>query len=1393
MDLVDKVAALQKSAQRAKAFVQQAVSLRIACKLEDWDQRDKLLAIWGLGGSSKQNPWVFNERGKLMLSDGINREGNGGVKALGAPYPGIIEGPPSSILQVGYPGGAGRAAAALALRYGDVGPGPTRTKSSVRRARDNANTLILHRDMGTPPRIPSVPPPAPDLRVAFRGWRQDRQVGLTREDLWLDEERPPVLATPKPHHVCGLCRDVKSHPVSSEVYSQTMSCARYQLRMPWPLDIHGMITEGLEIAGGNCLEKFDDISLVAAFNSVAILAAMSAKEAFFGQIDEMTVLMRCRGLSLSQATSICSNSRIAPLLLGSSLSPFLTALVLFFVMPQNSHKRKTTQPTLVVAGTAAGVSSRSADDRRQRNRLGVVADDAAPVAGPSHSQFWEEDLATNFARHAELFSYALGNNSLESQPEEQFNDGIDVVLAHAERNPKWVGLIARQDRPMQTWYPFTDEYVNENLRHEGRGSQKTYARDPGVACPHRECHAAPEWHCVDQGCLGEVMQCAECIVLAHANLPTHFVERWDGRCFVRKRNGLQRLGLRVQLNHPPGVVCPYKQAAPHDFVLYDLTGVHELNIDFCGCRTEGGTGPKLENRIQLLRACWWPATVLAPNTCATFQLLQLFQILNCLGKVSAYDFLRGLEKCTNNDGLDKPPDRRKPFMHIVRQYREVKRLKRRKRVTRRATKQGELALMCRACPQPGWNLPDDWEKIDPLYRFLYFLYLAQDANFRLSNRNVSSEEADPILGDGFGYFCKREGDDGYKAHIAKHVDQKEISTCSGFQAMFLADAKRVKGLRTTGIGGVTCSRHNMWQANGMGDLQLLWLVVSYDIACQYAINFWTRMSKMPETMHLTLPPENVWWKVPNFHLPPHKPKCHSPYSFHWMWGAGMTHGEGVEQNWAFSNGAAASTRLMGPGSRHATLEDIFGFHNYDRLLAMHRVLPKRLAVNIKEGLKHRVAFDAFTKGLEEFQPAEVARWKEWVQKWESVQHTDAKDCPFELEEDEHATTLRQIQLLIVTEEFLCTEDGVEIEREHTPGTFITMGLEIEEIQRKLEVDVRALKDPSANQRLWFTKRRTALLKTIHRFRQVQRVYMPSIHGVLSDIQKQMFDGNGEQLPEATRLFMPSEIPDARARRNVCALGLAEIEVRMRHGEAAEVLEGDPPLEIALSIRARRATGPQRARDWEDKLKVLNDDDVRALNERVLTTEEKAQNEHWAELGSAIIEGGIARAAGLARGEGAHTLSWIWYTAAHGADDEPNEDDPQLHEALRVEWCKAFSRTSRYNEEVQLLREEMKCTIAFGCTEALEWARLEAGAEELPDATPELTEGRRAYAAEQADMERARCEDLEKRWHGIRGNADAYVEGRAELAGDGVVTVELDLGEELDAEEEEGRLEAEEEE
>ncbi|KAJ7022283.1 hypothetical protein C8F04DRAFT_1194592, partial [Mycena alexandri] len=468
-------------------------------------------------------------------------------------------------------------------------------------------------------------------------------------------------------------------------------------------------------------------------------------------------------------------------------------------------------------------------------------------------------------------------------------------------------------------------------------------------------------------CIGAAMYCERCIIHLHRALPTHGIEMWTGEFFVPL--SLNDLGLdaRIQLGHPPGVFCPRSRPAHKDFVIIDVLGIRVVQLSFCGCDS------RVEHRQQLERACLWPATSVDPQTCATFNAIRLFEMQNCLGKISVYDFVRSLELLSNNDGMETvrkrevdengreekaPPDRRRAFRAIVRQYRMMELHKRAGRGHENSgvngTRQGELAEpRCRMCPIPEVNIPEDYDKInwdkepEDQRQVLNNVKLAQDANFKLINRNVSTEEKDPIIDDGTGFFCNRKE---YSEHIRQHVDEEEISSCSGFQAMFLANAKRIKGLRVTGIGGVTCARHNMWRPNGIGDLQMgeRYFFKKYLDADEY---------------HLKINIKNVRWAVPNFHLPAHKKGCHSPFSFHWLWGAGRTHGETVEQNWEFLNGIASSTKMMGLGARHTALEGLFSFHNFRRLVAHRRLLLQRMAEGIKEGRAHKEAFEAFNDGL----------------------------------------------------------------------------------------------------------------------------------------------------------------------------------------------------------------------------------------------------------------------------------------------------------------------------------------------------------------------------------------------------------------------------------------------
>ena len=124
-------------------------------------------------------------------------------------------------------------------------------------------------------------------------------------------------------------------------------------------------------------------------------------------------------------------------------------------------------------------------------------------------------------------------------------------------------------------------------------------------------------------------------------------QEWNGSFF--KRLYLCDLGLRIQLNHPPGSICQWRTAGHKNFVVLHTNGIHLVNVDFCGC------SPTISNRQQLLRTSWWPATPLEPRTCATFALLNQFHLLSLQGKTSAFDFYRSLQYITENHSLEKLP------------------------------------------------------------------------------------------------------------------------------------------------------------------------------------------------------------------------------------------------------------------------------------------------------------------------------------------------------------------------------------------------------------------------------------------------------------------------------------------------------------------------------------------------------------------------------------------------------------------------------------------------------------------------------------------------------------------------------------------------------------------
>ena len=115
----------------------------------------------------------------------------------------------------------------------------------------------------------------------------------------------------------------------------------------------------------------------------------------------------------------------------------------------------------------------------------------------------------------------------------------------------------------------------------------------------------------------------------------------------------------------------------------------------------------------------------------------------------------------------------------------------------------------------------------------------------------------------------------------------------------------------------------------LAPITLLAIFISYNIACQFKLKFHDQMAKLPKDIHI---PDSVSMDqgIPKCHCPMHKVPCQAPHSLNLKPGVGQTDGEGIKQSWAEMNLVANSTKEEGPGSRHNTLDNHFGHHNWQK-------------------------------------------------------------------------------------------------------------------------------------------------------------------------------------------------------------------------------------------------------------------------------------------------------------------------------------------------------------------------------------------------------------------------------------------------------------------------------
>jgi Kyakuja-Dileera-Zisupton transposase len=110
-------------------------------------------------------------------------------------------------------------------------------------------------------------------------------------------------------------------------------------------------------------------------------------------------------------------------------------------------------------------------------------------------------------------------------------------------------------------------------------------------------------------------------------------------------------------------------------------------------------------------------------------------------------------------------------------------------------------------------------------------------------------------------------------------------------------------------------------------------IASYDIACQWGIYLIERLKRLPSQVRLHVI-FSLAFVIPKLHIYGHKIRCQLNYSFHLHPGVGNTDGEGIERSHSFIGPMGTTTREMGPGSRHDTLDDGWGYWNWLKLTSL---------------------------------------------------------------------------------------------------------------------------------------------------------------------------------------------------------------------------------------------------------------------------------------------------------------------------------------------------------------------------------------------------------------------------------------------------------------------------
>ncbi|KIJ41631.1 hypothetical protein M422DRAFT_255248 [Sphaerobolus stellatus SS14] len=683
-----------------------------------------------------------------------------------------------------------------------------------------------------------------------------------------------------------------------------------------------------------------------------------------------------------------------------------------------------------------------------------------------------------------------------------------------------------------------------------------------------------------------------------------------------------------------------------------------------------------------------------------------------VARTTPWDFCTALQRITDNVEPDILPDIYRSFNRIQRHW-TVTRAYKRGGITRVNHNQTEhqLGLPCVSCPWPNKNIPHNWRD-DPDSDLIYATFIAIDGNYRLSRNNKGGGEAtDPSYFGDVAFYAPNERYKDFCRARGGADDEIADITCRGHKSGDATKFNHSPRKACLGVVCGVCARSAAFFHWGVVDLALgerfvnvdfalvhilqdlvkagiKKIVVSYDVACKYNINFDRRINHSAWPLLTTresreLKAVKLAWLVPKFHLAAHVEGCADKYSFNWTKNVGRTCGENVESNWSSLNGLATSVREMGFGSRRDAINDAMLHHNWWKGgRESQRILKAFMEAIEMRKEKHKILL-----GLEEALGDDVM---------EQLRTTSALSdgSQFRLKKIVQPTRASILKLLQQEEGGFGPEYGV-ISTRATRSVGINRALEVEMRQVQFKHQLRM---GTATTDIQWNKMEDARRKLSQLvdgwFRNVGD-FMPV--NAINEVQ------TANAGPENAHLCLPSEFPQIEHNR----LGIADhalIERELRIGQAYDALKklrNQLGLKSFLVRRKRQNPGYTMATRAETEIKKV-DGHVKKWRKvyesawkalEVLRGDGIIPHEHhwltdqayWKDLGERQT------AEATRKGEGPKQLPWIWKieldieeTSLEGIE---GAIEGWTNEAIRLEWLYARASYERWDEETKLLKAE----------------------------------------------------------------------------------------------------------